>query len=413
MNIEIIPHGLVGGVNAIASKSHAHRLLIASALSKKPAKVSISATSQDIETTKSCLKQFRAEKPVLNCGESGSTLRFLLPVTMALKEEAIFLGSGRLPQRPISPLKEEMESHGCQFSNLHRKKGEAKEICHIKGKLQGGLFTLPGNVSSQYITGLLFALPLLKKDSWIQITSPLESKSYVDLTLDVLKTFGIEIYVEEKEGLLTYKIKGRQHYTAPAEVEAEGDWSNMAFWVAAGVLSKDAGIIGRGVNPKSIQGDREILSLARRMGGQIDEKNHSILALAKPLRGIHIDASAIPDLVPILSVMAATAKGTTHIHHAQRLRLKESDRLAAMYDCLSRVGADIIEQAGGLVINGVPKLKGGTVSGYNDHRIVMSMAIASIVSEGPIIIEGAEAVNKSYPGFFDDFEFLGGEYRVL
>ncbi len=413
MNIEIIPQTLVGSVNAVASKSHAHRLLIAAALSKRPAEVSIRTTSQDIEATRACLKQLKAGIPVLDCGESGSTLRFLLPVIMALKEEAIFLGSGRLPQRPISPLKEEMEAHGCSFSNKHRTKGAAQEICHIKGRLQGGLFTLPGNVSSQYITGLLFALPLLEKDSWIQITSPLESRSYVDLTLDVLKNFQIDIYTEEKEGLLTFKIKGRQQYLPPETLEAEGDWSNMAFWVAAGVLSKESGIIGRGVNLKSLQGDCAILNLARRMGGEIQEKRDSFLALAKPLRGIHIDASAIPDLVPVLSVMAATAKGTTHIHHAERLRLKESDRLAAMHDCLTRVGADVTEEPGGLIIKGVDSLKGGTVSGYNDHRIVMAMSIASIVSENPIIIEGSEAVNKSYPGFFDDFQYLGGVYHEL
>ncbi len=413
MNIEIIPQTLVGSVNAVASKSHAHRLLIAAALSKRPAEVSIRTTSQDIEATRACLKQLKAGIPVLDCGESGSTLRFLLPVIMALKEEAIFLGSGRLPQRPISPLKEEMEAHGCSFSNKHRTKGAAQEICHIKGRLQGGLFTLPGNVSSQYITGLLFALPLLEKDSWIQITSPLESRSYVDLTLDVLKNFQIDIYTEEKEGLLIFKIKGRQQYLPPETLEAEGDWSNMAFWVAAGVLSKESGIIGRGVNLKSLQGDCAILNLARRMGGEIQEKRDSFLALAKPLRGIHIDASAIPDLVPVLSVMAATAKGTTHIHHAERLRLKESDRLAAMHDCLTRVGADVTEEPGGLIIKGVDSLKGGTVSGYNDHRIVMAMSIASIVSENPIIIEGSEAVNKSYPGFFDDFQYLGGVYHEL
>lgn len=413
MNIEITPRILVGSVDAIASKSHAHRLLISAALSKRPAKVNISTTSQDIEATKDCLRQLKSAAPVFNCRESGSTLRFLLPVAMALKENAIFLGSGRLPQRPISPLKEEMEAHGCTFENRHRKKDGSEEICQVTGKLSGGIFTLPGNISSQYITGLLFALPLLKENSQIRITSPLESKGYVNLTLDVLKNFGIEVYVEEKDGCPTYKVQGRQQYIPPEEITAEGDWSNTAFWIAAGILSKGSGVICRNINPRSIQGDREILSLAKRMGAVVMEKKSSVLAMEAPLKGLHIDASAIPDLVPILAVIAATAKGTTRIHNAQRLRIKESDRLAAMYDCLSRLGADITEEPGGLTINGVPSLKGGSVSGYNDHRIVMSMTIASIVSENPIIIEGAEAVNKSYPTFFEDFEMLGGEYRVL
>lgn len=413
MNIEITPHTLVGTVDAIASKSHAHRLLISAALSQKPAKVNISTTSQDIDATRQCLRQLKSDVPMLNCGESGSTLRFLLPVAMALKKEAVFYGSGRLPNRPISPLKEEMEAHGCIFENHHSKIGRSEEICHIKGKLSGGIFRLPGNISSQYITGLLFAMPLLKENSQIHITSPLESKSYVDLTLDVLENFGIEVYVEEKEGCPIYHVQGRQHYMPPDQVTAEGDWSNIAFWVAAGILSKESGIICRGINTKSIQGDREILNIAMRMGGMIMTKQNSVLAMQAPLKGIHIDASAIPDLVPVLSVMAATADGVTRIHNAHRLRLKESDRLAAMADCLTRLGADITEEPGGLSITGVPRLKGATVSGYNDHRIVMAMAIASLVTDGPIIIEGAEAVNKSYPTFFEDFEYLGGEYRVL
>ena len=413
MNIEITPRILVGSVNAVASKSHAHRLLIASALSKKPGKVSINTTSADIEATQACLRQLRADPPILNCQESGSTLRFLLPIAMAMKDKSIFLGSGRLPNRPISPLKEEMEAHGCVFTNFHRKKDDAVEICQVQGRMQPGIFSLPGDVSSQYITGLLFALPLLKRDSQIQITSPLQSKGYVDLTLDVLKEFHIEVLTEEKKGCPIYYIRGGQQYIPPGDTAAEGDWSNIAFWVIAGILSRDSGIICRGLNIESTQGDRAILNLARRMGGTILTKGNRILTMAAPLTGIHIDASAIPDLVPILAVAAATASGTTHIHNAQRLRIKESDRLAAMYDCLSKLGADITEEPGGLIIKGVPRLKGGTVSGYNDHRIVMAMAIASIVSDGPIIIEGAEAVNKSYPTFFEDFQELGGEYRVL
>lgn len=413
MNIEITPRTLEGSVQAVASKSHAHRLLIAAALSKKEVTVNINTTSQDIEATKACLKELDSEIPVLDCCESGSTLRFLIPVTMALKEEAVFFGSGRLPQRPISPLKEEMEAHGCRFTNEGTVRGKAEEICHIRGKLKGGTFTLPGNVSSQYITGLLFALPLLEEDSRICITSPLESKGYVDLTLDVLKKSNIHISLEEKNGCPVYNIKGNQQYLPDNSISAEGDWSNIAFWVIAGILGKGSGITCRNLNFSSVQGDGEIAQLARRMGGRITEDSDSLHAGRGSLSGIRIDASGIPDLVPILSVAAATAKGTTCIYNAQRLRIKESDRLAAMCDCLFKVGADITETPDGLIINGVSRLKGGTVSGYNDHRIVMAMAVASVISENPIIIEGAEAINKSYPTFFEDFKALGGEYRVL
>lgn len=404
MRIELKPSTLVGTVQAVASKSHAHRLLIAAALSDAPSEVSIHTTSQDIEATKDCLAQLHEEAPVFNCCESGSTLRFLIPVAMALKEKATFLGSGRLPQRPISPLKEEMEAHGCHFT-----KGTSEsEICTIQGKLQSGTFTLPGNISSQYITGLLFALPLLDGDSKICITSPLESSKYVDMTLDVLREFQIQVQIHNNDGCPTYEIKGNQIYRAPELVTAEGDWSNIAFWVIAGILSKGEGITCQGIRAESIQGDKAVAELAAKMGGKVTQSGQTLVVAPDQLTAIDIDASEIPDLVPILSVAAATANGTTRIYNAGRLRIKESDRLSAMYDCLSKVGANIIEEPEGLVIQGVPKLKGGTVSGYNDHRIVMAMSIASVISENPIIIEGAEAINKSYPTFFDDFKALGG-----
>lgn len=413
MKVEITPGSLSGSVQAISSKSHAHRLLIAAALSETPIEVSIRTTSQDIEATKSCLSQLNQEVPVLNCCESGSTLRFLIPVTMALKDEAIFMGCGRLPQRPISPLKEEMEAHGCTFTKGNMADRTAEEICRIKGKLKGGTFTLPGNISSQYITGLLFALPLLEEDSRICITSPLESRKYVDLTLDVLRQFNIRITIEEENNCPVYIIKGNQKYSTDGMVSAEGDWSNIAFWVISGILSDGSGILCQDIRPESIQSDKEVVELAEKMGGVINRCGNDLTASKGNLNAIEIDASGIPDLIPVMAVAAATANGTTRIYNAGRLRIKESDRLAAMYDCLSKIGADITEEPEGLIIRGVPKLKGGTVDGYNDHRIVMAMAVASIVSEDPIIIEGAQAINKSYPGFFDDFKALGGEYRVL
>lgn len=409
MRVKITPNALSGTVQAVASKSHAHRLLIASALSQNPADVAIHTTSQDIEATMDCLVQLKNDEPILNCCESGSTLRFLIPVTMALKESAVFTGCGRLPQRPLSPLKEEMEAHGCNFSNGKNE----NEICRIQGKLQSGIFTLPGNISSQYITGLLFALPLLDGDSEIRITSPLESSKYVDMTLDVLAQFHVRIEVLQKNGCPIYRIKGNQAYQADENVKAEGDWSNIAFWVIAGLLSGKSGICCEGLRTESIQGDKAIASLAEQMGALVQQKEQSLTVSHNTLKAIDIDASEIPDLVPILSVAAATAPGITRIYNAGRLRIKESDRLSAMYDCLSRVGANITEKPEGLIIRGVPVLHGGTVSGYNDHRIVMAMTIASIVSDAPIIIEGAEAVNKSYPTFFEDFKSLGGEYCVL
>lgn len=408
MRVEIQPGSLNGTVQAVSSKSHAHRLLIGAAMAGNTAPVSIRTTSQDIEATTACLTQLEQKVPVLDCGESGSTLRFMLPVTMALKDEAVFLGSGRLPQRPLSPLKEEMEAHGCSFSSY----GKTQEICRVKGRLQPGTFTLPGNISSQYITGLLFALPLLEGDSKVIITTPLESAKYVDMTLDVLQLYGINIHIEYNDNCPTYIIRGGQKYFIDSPVSAEGDWSNAAFWVIAGILG-GSGITCNGLDLNSLQGDKAIAELVFRMGGKVSSGKESVTACPGKLEAIEIDAAEIPDLVPVLAVAAATAKGTTRIYNAGRLRIKESDRLAAMHDCLTRVGADITETDDGLIIRGVPALKGGTVNGYNDHRIVMAMTVASIISNVPIIIEGAEAVNKSYPAFFEDFKALGGKFRVL
>ena len=412
MRVEITPGTLSGTVSAVASKSHAHRLLIAAALCDNIPEVSISTTSADIEATKNCITQLSSDSPVMDCGESGSTLRFMIPVTMALKDEAVFLGSGRLPYRPLSPLDSEMEKHGCRFRMTNASDDATQEICRIKGRLQSGDFYIPGNISSQYITGLLFALPLLNGDSSIRVTSPLESGKYVDMTLDVLEKFGISIDIESLDGCPVYKIKGNQKYSAPAAVQAEGDWSNIAFWIIAGILTNEGAITCDNITEHSLQGDKAVVNLAAQMGGSVDFAS-GITVKRNTLNAIDIDASEIPDLVPILAVAASTACGTTHIYNAGRLRIKESDRLAATCDCLTKLGADITEEPGGLIINGVPELTGGTVNGHNDHRIVMAMAIASLVCKKPVIIDGAEAINKSYPTFFDDFKSLGGEVRVI
>lgn len=412
MKIKIIPKTLVGTVEAISSKSHAHRLLIAAALSDRPdASVQINTVSADIEATENCLAKLSQETPVFDCQESGSTLRFLLPVAMVLKNRATFLGSGRLPQRPVSPLKEQMEAHGCRFFKSQHENQE--EIFTVEGSMTGGTFTLPGNVSSQYITGLLFALPLLPENSRIVLTTSLESAGYVNLTLQVLKDFGIQIETEEDNGYYTFLIPGNQKYQATGQLKAEGDWSNSAFWIIGGILPSFSAVTCRGLDLHSLQGDKAIARLAQQFGGQVLIREDQIMTMSGVLTAQEIDASAIPDLVPILAVAASVSAGTTTIYNAGRLRIKESDRLAAVTDCLTRLGADITELPDGLQIRGVAQLKGGAVSGYNDHRIVMAMAIASVCCMEPVIIEGAEAVNKSYPGFFEDFQSLGGEIHVI
>lgn len=414
MNIKIIPKPLSGTVSSIASKSHAHRLMIAASLCAVPCQVNISHMNEDLEATRNCLSQLNDDEPVLDCNESGSTLRFMLPISMALKNKATFWGAGRLPERPLSPLKEEMESHGCTFHTFPSLQTEkSRPIFTVSGRLKGGIFNLAGNISSQYITGLLFALPLLEEDSTLNITSKLESIGYITLTLEVLKLFGLNIKFTPSEPFqenqtCSFFIKGGQQYISPGEVTAEGDWSNAAFWIAADVLSRlvhdssQQRVSCSNLNFNSSQGDKEIISFTQ-----------TITAASNQNKKLSFDVSDVPDLVPVLAVLAASRQGTTEIMNASRLRIKESDRLTTVREIIESLGGDVTELSDGLVINGTGKLQGGTVNGHNDHRIVMAASIASILCREPVTILGAQAVNKSYPKFFDDFTKLGGEYHVL
>ena len=425
MNIEIIPSKLHGNVRILPSKSHAHRLLIACRLAElqgcpgaPAAAESIPAFSKDIEATKNCLAQMDKAKPYLDCGESGSTLRFMLPVAMALKEEAHFLGSGRLPERPISPLREEMERHGCRFymQKDQRPSDRHKEICDVTGSLTAGDYSLPGNISSQFITGLLFALPLLDGDSSLRLTTRLESAGYVDLTLNVLRSFGIRINVTSSgEGYNIYEINGNQKYRTPDSLSLEGDWSNAAFWLVCGALG--GRITCSGLSLSSSQRDMQMLSILEDMGAQVEaDPQSSEVTLSCPsgrLRAAEISVAQIPDLVPALAVCMAQAEGSSMIKDGERLKIKESDRLMTVYRLLSKLGADISYGGTGLSFTGVPQLKGGEVSSFNDHRIAMAAAAASCICSEPVIITGAEAVEKSFPHFFDDFRALGGIAREV
>lgn len=496
MNIKITPQQLNGTIEAIPSKSHAHRLLIAQKLAAlqgggQEDPLAIPTFSEDIDATKGCLAQLDEELPRFDCRESGSTIRFMIPVAMALKDEAVFAGSGKLPQRPLSPLMEEMERHGCSFEMLAAAKGAAgalncakasergvtSEICRIRGRLQPGKYELAGNISSQFITGLLFALPLLNGDSSLQLTTKLESAGYVDLTLQVLREFGIEIrevwekitdedanagkkvVISERaaeqadslsltanseadlEGiseanlesnsenyLIRYEIPGNQIYREPEGLKVEGDWSNAAFWLVAGALGGN--ITCTGLNPDSTQRDKEIVTVLEKMGAKIERENtaYHIAGNDAPLHGETVSAAQFPDLVPVMAVAMTGASGTSSIANAERLRIKESDRLATVCDFLTILGTDIRQTEDGLIIHEnknntdpsgtaahcpAPPLSGGTVSSHNDHRIAMAAAVASCRADGPIVITGAEAVKKSYPDFFTDFVKLGGKIEIL
>lgn len=394
----IQPHPLEGAVRIPASKSVMHRNLIAAALSDKATDISCNAVNQDILATINCLSALGARieqtpcgvhvKPLqkaiqeatLDCGESGSTLRFLLPVAATLGCSCTFIGSGRLPMRPNAPLIECMRAHGiCAGSDA--------VPLHISGRLCGGEYALAGNISSQYITGLLFALPLCGEDSAIRLTTPLESASYIEITAQTLREFGIRIE-RTSEG---WRIPGGQPYRSPGSVHTEGDWSAAAFWLAANTLG--ARVQCEGMNDASVQGDRAILSQLSQLGTEID-------------------VSDTPDLVPALAVAAAAHRGTTRIVGAARLRLKESDRLSAVTQMLRRFGTPTEEFPDGLTIHGGNRFQSAVIDGVNDHRIVMAAAIAAAFAQGPVQITDAQAVRKSYPAFFDDFNALGGLARV-
>jgi 3-phosphoshikimate 1-carboxyvinyltransferase len=416
LNIRIVRPLKGGSIAAIASKSAAHRLLICASLADSKTFVRCTERSQDIDATAKCVKSLGAgirykgsgfyitpvKKPKdllkersIDCGESGSTLRFLLPVCGALGMTVKFNMEGRLPARPLTGLFEEMTAHGCTLSE----QGRSSLSCG--GKLTSGVYSIPGNVSSQFISGLLFALPLLEGDSTIRVTEDLESRPYVDMTLDSLRFFGIKIH-EEEIPVLTFRVPGNQTYVSPKTVHTEGDWSNAAFWLCAGAIGT-SGITCTGLNVDSKQGDRVIIELLRKFGARVSDYNGTVTVSPGPLEGIEINAKDTPDLVPVLAAVASTALGKTIIRGAGRLRLKESDRLHTIAASLSALGADIKETDDGLIIHGKVRMAGGVTQSFGDHRIAMAAAVLSGACGGAVTIKNAETVKKSYPAFFDDF----------
>ena len=417
--IKISPCRLSGAVSVPPSKSAAHRAIICAALSDGISVIQPVELSNDIKATIECINAlgvktsldgktltvdgsslFSEKNAVMDCGESGSTLRFMIPVAAAGNINAKFIGHGRLPQRPVGIYLDCLPQKNVKCTTQG---GLPLDIC---GQLESGVYEIPGNVSSQFITGLLLALPLLDGDSEIVLTSLAQSVGYINMTIDIMKAFGVEIQTLETG----WKIKGGQKYTARS-FTVEGDWSQAAFFFTAAALGGKIEIDNLNIN--SHQGDKACMELYSRFGANIKENNGNIIIEQNELKGIEIDATDIPDLVPALAVTAALAEGQTVIKGAARLRIKESDRLKAMADGLSRLGADIRETDDGLIINGVKALKGGEVDGYNDHRIVMSMSMAAIKADGDVVISDMESINKSYPTFFEDYKKLGGNADVI
>ena len=411
---------LKGEVTPPPSKSQAHRLLICAALAVEPCSIVCNSVNDDIMATMRCLNALGADitytsglfdvKPIslvkggtLDCGESGSTLRFLMSVAAVLGADATFTGAGKLPQRPMGALTDVLAAHGMGF--VRHSADELPVTCN--GTLRGGEFSLPGNISSQYLTGLLFALPLAAEDSTIEVTGGLTSASYIDMTIDALRVAGISV---ERRGNI-FRIKGGQQYRMPARVVVEGDWSSAAFWVVAGVIGKHPLTIC-GMNNESLQGDSAIIDHLRGMGAFISIEDDKVIAMPSHLFGTELDCMDTPDLVPILSVAATVAQGTTVFTNVGRLRFKESDRLAAMKSVLSAFGiGSAVGEDTFTVYGGEPVAK-ATVDSFGDHRIAMSAAVLSSVASGVTVIEGSGCVAKSYPSFFEDFAMLGGKAEL-
>lgn len=418
MNTVVIhPQKLSGNIKVPSSKSGCHRAIICAALAKGKSTIRNIYFSQDILATLNAVESLGAvvekydeyviiegnenlyaKNKNIDCGESGSTLRFIIPLAATIGEEIILTGRGKLVERPL-----DVYYNIFKNQNIYYKNSLGKLPLTVNGKLKPEVYKVRGDISSQFITGLLIALPLLNGDSEIEITTKLESRPYIDITLDVLEKFGIEI---KHSNYKKFIIHGSQIYKN-CDYTVEGDFSQAAFLLTMGALGES--LICSNLNLSSYQGDKAIIDILKNMGCNIEISEDSIIASQSETSGTVVDAAQCPDLVPVVAALASVSSGTTEIINAGRLRIKESDRLKAISSELNKIGADVVEKTDGLIIKGKKNLNGGSVSSFNDHRIAMSLAAISSKCTDTLTIHGADCVKKSYPGFWNDFEKLGGD----
>ena len=424
---KVYPHKLEGNVKIPPSKSMAHRAVICAALSDGVSRLTNIDYSDDIIATIKSMESLGAiitnkgeylevtginnkdnkikdninENRIIDCNESGSTLRFLVPIASLFDGVNNFIGRGNLGKRPLDTYYNIFDEQGIKYTY---KEG----ILDLKteGRLKAGEFRVKGNISSQFITGLLFTLPLLDGDSKIIITTEMESKGYIDLTLSAMKDFGVEIINNDYKEFI---VKGNQTYKS-RDYRVEGDYSQAAFYLCADALSNK--IKADDLKLDSLQGDKEVIDILERMGVSFNTVENGLIGKVDgKLKSTVIDGSQCPDIIPVVALTASLCEGTTEIINAERLRIKECDRLSAVTSELNKLGADIKEKKDGLIIKGVKSLKGGAeVWSHKDHRIAMTLAIASTVCEEPIVIKDYECVSKSYPKFWDDFKSIGGKF---
>ena len=433
MQVTIKPVKLSGKIDAISSKSYLHRILLCAAMSDRSTVIRLNCRSKDVDATIRCIRAMGAkvevkedclvvwpveantglgvevgELPLLDCGESGSTARFVLPMTAAVCGGGTLVGEGRLPERPFGAICTVMEENGCTFSSYQLP-------MTVTGPLAAGTYRIPANISSQYISALMMSLPLIEGDSEIIFTTEVESEGYLDITEAVMKEFGVTL---EPTGN-GYKIKGSRRYQSPGEITVEGDWSNGAFWVAANALGCDLQI--GNLKTDSLQRDRQIVSVAERLFQGIERQEMDGVPEAALADGetdpveppeIVINGADIPDIIPISAVMACGKTGRTRFINCGRLRLKESDRLETVKTLICALGGQAIVDKDDLIVDGCGQLKGGTIDSFKDHRIVMSAAIAATICTEPVTITNAQDVAKSYPEFFADYKRLSKDNKM-
>ncbi len=412
MEITINQAKISGEIRAIESKSFAHRALICAAFSDRPTEIICAELSEDILATADVLTALGAKitidtgklwvepvgeipkKAILNCRESGSTYRFILPCVCIKGASARFKLEGRLPQRPMDVFWDLVESHGVTV------RGKGRDIVCVSGELSGDKLAIPGNISSQYISGLIMALGMSGKYGEIEITNGIESLGYINITLDVVNKFGIRAEFAGNK----IKVYGEKRYKSPGTIKIEGDWSNASFWLCTAAAC-ECDFTVNDINTSSVQGDRAVCSLLEKFGATLEYGDDFVKVKKREgrLEAINIDAHNIPDLIPAIALAAIAAKGETVIYGARRLRLKESDRIKSITEAITALGGKAVANDDGMVITGAP-LSGGVVDSFGDHRIAMLAACASTMCENPVTIKGFEAVKKSYPDFYKDFQ---------
>ncbi len=420
MDMTFFPAPLKGAVAAPASKSEAHRRMICAGLTRGTTTLTGFMDSADMQATARCLKALGAKidrtedaltltgqakkiarMPVLDCGESGSTLRFFVPIALAMAKGGVFRMHGRLGQRPMDVYRDLFVPHGVRWRMGVGCDGAAE--LNVKGELEPGYYVLPGNVSSQFVSGLMFALPLLDADSTLTVQPPVESAGYIRMTVEALTQSGVAL---EETAPFTWRIPGNQAYQA-GSAQLSGDYSQAAVLLCAGALGHEVTVTR--LARETTQGDRAILDCLTQLGAQVTENEAGVTVRADRLTGNTFDMSGCPDVAPILALVCQLAEGESCLNGCGRLRLKECDRLAATVETLNLLGGDARAEGDTLVIRGVNQLKGGTLPDYNDHRMVMLGAIAATVAQGPVTVKGVQALSKSWPEFVDVYKTLGGK----